>query len=66
MKLYYDAAYGLLFICAGLVIGYFDAYSLREQFLMSCSFVVPLGIYFEKSITLLSPHGYKEQEEFKS
>ena len=26
MKLYYDAAYGLLFICAGLGIGYFDAY----------------------------------------
>ena len=28
MKLYYDAAYGLLFICAGLGIGYFDAYFL--------------------------------------
>lgn len=27
MKLYYDAAYGLLFICAGLGIGYFDAYN---------------------------------------
>ena len=27
MKLYYDAAYGLLFICAGLGIGYFDAYA---------------------------------------
>ena len=26
MKLYYDAAYGLLFISAGLGIGYFDAY----------------------------------------
>ena len=26
MKLYYDAAYGLLFICAGLGIGYSDAY----------------------------------------
>ncbi|MBE6099315.1 MAG: hypothetical protein E7197_04605 [Anaerovibrio sp.] len=29
MKLYYDAAYGLLFICAGLGIGYFDAYLER-------------------------------------
>ena len=28
MKLYYDAAYGLLFICAGLGIGYFDAYKV--------------------------------------
>lgn len=28
MKLYYEAAYGLLFICAGLGIGYFDAYKL--------------------------------------
>lgn len=28
MKLYYDAAYGLLFICAGLGIGYFDAYKI--------------------------------------
>ena len=31
MKLYYDAAYGLLFICAGLGIGYFDAYYIRKQ-----------------------------------
>ena len=30
MKLYYDAAYGLLFICAGLGIGYFDAYEPRD------------------------------------
>lgn len=30
MKLYYDAAYGLLFICAGLGIGYFDAYENRQ------------------------------------
>ena len=29
MKLYYEAAYGLLFICAGLGIGYFDAYQLK-------------------------------------
>ena len=36
MKLYYDAAYGLLFICAGLVIGYFDAYD------------IPLGINLQK------------------
>ena len=28
MKLYYEAAYGLLFICAGLGIGYFDAYDM--------------------------------------
>ena len=28
MKLYYDAAYGLLFVCAGLGIGYFDAYEI--------------------------------------
>ena len=26
IPLYYDVAYGLLFICAGLGIGYFDAY----------------------------------------
>ena len=31
MKLYYDAAYGLLFICAGLGIGYFDAYAVINQ-----------------------------------
>ena len=31
MKLYYDAAYGLLFICAGLGIGYFDAYGIPKQ-----------------------------------
>ena len=30
MKLYYDAAYGLLFICAGLGIGYFDAYHEKK------------------------------------
>lgn len=33
MKLYYDAAYGLLFICAGLGIGYFDAYIKRKRLL---------------------------------
>lgn len=32
MKLYYDAAYGLLFICAGLGIGFFDAYDRAEQY----------------------------------
>ena len=32
MKLYYDAAYGLLFICAGLGIGYFDAYQSFPEF----------------------------------
>lgn len=32
MKLYYDAAYGLLFICAGLSIGYFDAYEVTKPF----------------------------------
>ena len=32
MKLYYDAAYGLLFICAGLGIGYFDAYYAVELY----------------------------------
>ena len=31
MKLYYDAAYGLLFICAGWCIGYFDAYCKNEE-----------------------------------
>ena len=31
MKLYYDAAYGLLFICAGLGIGYFDAYQQTKK-----------------------------------
>lgn len=31
MKLYYDAAYGLLFICAGLGIGYFDAYFISAS-----------------------------------
>ena len=31
MKLYYDAAYGLLFICAGLGIGYFDAYDFTTN-----------------------------------
>lgn len=31
MKLYYDAAYGLLFICAGLGIGYFDAYEIAKR-----------------------------------
>ena len=37
MKLYYDAAYGLLFICAGLGIGYFDAYlRAREERIKNC------------------------------
>ena len=31
MKLYYDAAYGLLFICDGLGIGYFDAYRVCKD-----------------------------------
>ena len=34
MKLYYDAAYGLLFICAGLGIGYFDAYVILHWALL--------------------------------
>ena len=37
MKLYYDAAYGLLFICAGLGIGYFDAY-LENRLLLGSLF----------------------------
>ena len=32
ITLYYDAAYGLLFICAGLSIGYFDAYEVTKPF----------------------------------
>ena len=32
MKLYYDAAYGLLFVCAGLGIGYFDAYIVSVKY----------------------------------
>ena len=40
MKLYYDAAYGLLFICAGLGIGYFDAYNIFRKLNKDMNLVV--------------------------
>ena len=43
MKLYYDAAYGLLFICAGLGIGYFDAYRENSNLLVLLSHIALLG-----------------------
>ena len=50
MKLYYDAAYGLLFICAGLGIGYFDAYkmviTLIGSMLLLIAIIFLLGIPF--------------------
>ena len=48
MKLYYDAAYGLLFICASLGIGYFDADACNafSKFLLASFFLSIILIPF--------------------
>ena len=51
MKLYYDAAYGLLFICAGLGIGYFDAY--KTPSFRDVSYLERMVLFFSKLLFII-------------